>query len=160
MEGPLLFSHPGIFDSSRSYCYPLLMNSNRETPPISLRSGTSADVDLVAASLQRSLVRPTRFLISQFVREHIHEAVIACHPQEPEVVFGFLLCSPARGCVHAAFVKPAFRKFGIARMMWDEAFKASKPKYYTLCFHTKPISLIERLELKYEPLAMMVRGFH
>ena len=158
MEGPL-FSSLGIFDSSHPYCYPSHMNSNRETPPVALRPGLSQDVDLVAASLQRSIVRPSRHLISQFVKENIHEAVIACLPDDPDVVLGFLLASPGRGCVHFCFVKPAFRKFRIARMMWAEAFKVSEPKYYTLCLHSRPTSLIERLGLKYEPLAMMVKGF-
>jgi ribosomal protein S18 acetylase RimI-like enzyme len=134
------------------------MNSNRETPPVSMRTGTSQDVFLVAASLQRSIVRPSRHLISQFVKENIHEAVIACLPDDPDVVLGFLLASPGRGAVHFCFVKPAFRRFGIARMMWDEAFKVP-PQFYTLCLHSRPTSLIERLGLKYEPLAMMVKGF-
>jgi GNAT superfamily N-acetyltransferase len=135
------------------------MNSNRETPPVLLRPGLSQDVDLVAASLQRSIVRPSRRLISQFVTENIHDAIIACHPTDHEVAFGFLLASPARKAVHYCFVKPAFRGFGIARLMWEATFKTEPPKYYTLTLHSRPQSLIERLELKYEPLAMMVRGY-
>jgi hypothetical protein len=43
--------------------------------------------------------------------------------------------------------------------MWEATFKTEPPKYYTLTLHSRPQSLIERLELKYEPLAMMVRGY-
>lgn len=113
---------------------------------------------MVAATLQASLSRQPRQLISQLVIENIHTTIIACHPEHPEVIFGFLMFSRSRKCIHFVFVKPAFRGFGIAAMMLAEAFKTDVPKYYTLISQDKPTELIKRHKLVYAPIAMMTRS--
>ena len=120
-----------------------------------LRAATTGDLDFVAATLQRSIIRTPRALISKFAAQCITNgsALIACHADEPDVAFGFLLHTT--DAVHFIYVKPAFRKFRIAQAMWQHAF-ADAPKYYTLQSQEFPKELAKKYALKYAPIAGMI----
>ena len=47
------------------------------------------------------------------------QALIACHTDDPNVLFGYLIYSD--GVAHYSFVKEAFRRFGIAKELLKES---------------------------------------
>jgi hypothetical protein len=83
------------------------------------------------------------------------KVLVACHRDEPEVIFGYLIYEP--GTLHYAFVKEAFQKLGIAKSLFLNAFGDQgltdqlQVTHKTFCVH----DLLERHpNLTYNPFLL------
>lgn len=124
----------------------------------SIRAAIKGDSNLIGAVLQHSLLRAPRNLVTRFIEKSITDGscLVACHNEEPDVLFGFAICSPHSRAIHYVYTKPAFRKFGIARALVTHAFGDVMPKYYTFRSQEFPNELVKKYNLKLAPIAGML----
>jgi hypothetical protein len=75
--------------------------------------------------------------------------IIACHPEEPDIILGYLVYSPT--ILHYVFVKEAFRGLGIARTLYETAQVPT-----TLSHRTGSVQdiLARHSELVYNPFVL------
>lgn len=75
-------------------------------------------------SWTKSISKSVFFGNYKLVIDHIlsnASILVACNKDEPEVIYGYIIYEPQKA--HYVFVKEAFRAFGIARHLFEEAFK-------------------------------------
>jgi GNAT superfamily N-acetyltransferase len=85
-----------------------------------------------------------RMRINKLLARPTTNVVVACHPDTPEMVFGYMVCEG--NALHYLYVKSQYRKQGIARALLD-MFNKDMPIQYT---HKANEIWIER-KLKNEP---------
>ena len=66
-----------------------------------IRSATSEDVPFIANTIQKNTPRADKGRISELVKQKlIHETLVACSTQEPEVAIAFLSGRAAERALH------------------------------------------------------------
>jgi hypothetical protein len=69
-------------------------------------------------------------VIDYILNEDDSDITVACHKEDPHVVFGYLVYQP--DALHFAYVKQEFRKFGILKSLIEESgFKLNKLPCFT-----------------------------
>ena len=101
--------------------------------PIQLRTALAEDVGFIFNSWLKSyrssdVVKPIMnevfFAEQHRLIEHLitqHKVIIACNADNPDQVYGFICAGATEGIftVHYIYVKQAFRRMGIAKMLLD-----------------------------------------
>lgn len=91
-----------------------------------------------------------KHVIQSLLLQKETEVCVACHQSNPKQIFGYLVYS--KRAIHYAYVKEAFRQFGIARSLYEFA---GSPKYFTMLTPmAKPVCINHRTQLKYNPFLL------
>jgi hypothetical protein len=97
-------------------------------------------------------------IIDGILNRSTTKVFVACKPDEPTTIFGFLVAESSVKILHYCFIKDAFRGFGLANLLFQEAFLDSKKseviithKTYTCkslcdCFLYNPFNLFSKGE--------------
>ena len=108
---------------------------------ISIRNAKGLDLNFIYATLINSFcvdrvggkTCPDRIFQSEYrqVLDHILSnpltvTRIACKPDEPEVIYGYLIGEPPN-TLHYTFIKEDFRRLGIAAALFDNLFGHLSP---------------------------------
>lgn len=88
------------------------------------------------------------YLISKVMRYAGNVVRVAALKDDPDIVFGFIWANFEPETVHYLYVKKAFRRMGIGRLLYESVFSRDTPDiYYT--HHTKEAAFLAH---KYEQL--------
>lgn len=87
------------------------------------------------------------YLIGKVMRYSNNFVRIAALKDDPEIVFGFIWGNFDPETIHYLYVKKAFRRMGIARLLYESVFDEGIDLYYT--HHTKEAAFLMH---KYEQL--------
>jgi hypothetical protein len=129
-----------------------------------IRNATGADLPFIYSTWMKSYrydsnlaqgCRNTIFfpeysrVIDYILSQEDTKALVACSPEENEVIFGYLVHQPH--ILHYAFTKEAFTQFGIAKALLDHAGGAT---YYTHRTHISKQISDAHPELIYNPFIL------
>lgn len=82
------------------------------------------------------------------------ETIIACQPDEENVVYGFMTFDPKT--IHYAFVKEAFRRLGIAKSLFQYAFTENLDRI-SITHKTKYAQFL-CTKFNYNPFQLYLKG--
>lgn len=133
-----------------------------------IRNAIESDISFVYSTWLRSYkgdsalglsCKPTVYflnynrVIDWILSQEDTQILVACKPDEPEVIFGYLIYQP--GVMHYAFTKEPFSRQGIARSLYRHA---DEPKTYThKTFYIRPITE-KHTELTFNPFLIFHQG--
>jgi GNAT superfamily N-acetyltransferase len=70
-------------------------------------------------------------LIDRQAQKQSNILKIACLKDDPQVVFGFMWANQEELTLHYCYVKKAFRRLGIAKLLFNTLFKKDDEIFYT-----------------------------
>lgn len=125
------------------------------TPQLSIRLATDGDEGLIYNSWLKTVeessmafgISRTLFydeqakIIKTLIDEHV--VIVACDPTDESHIYGFLCFSYAHDhfIFHFLFVKLAYRQFGIARALRDEAISGRDPETVKIVTTFSPVRI-------------------
>lgn len=108
-------------------------------PPVMVRPATASDLGFIFNSWLNSYkesayggkyqTKPVFFANHKPIVQAIvasADALVACNPDEHDQIFGYIVFNRPN-VVHYTYVKHSFRKFGIAKTLFQHAVDISKP---------------------------------
>lgn len=72
-----------------------------------------------------------RLILDKILQENTTKVLVACKPDEPNVIFGYLVADPSENVLHYVFVKEAFWRLGIAKSLFKQLFPSSGSVFIT-----------------------------
>ena len=79
---------------------------------------------LIGLSVRKSVFFENyRSVLDHLLAKDSTKVYVACAPNDPSVIFGYIVAEPEANVLHYAFTKEAFRGFGIAKVLFKHAFK-------------------------------------
>jgi hypothetical protein len=108
------------------------------------------------AAMQRSLYFSSQeALIDAILRDSGTKVVVACAPEAPEHVFGWVCASPSERMLHFVYVSWAERRFGVGSSLIRSVFDQVGEKPIVLTHWTRVAPCyFEKWLLKYNPFAL------
>lgn len=99
--------------------------------------------------------RFTRDCVAHTLQRETCRVVIACDVEDPDVIFGFAVCEPARGIVHWAYVKHDFRSQGIGRALVEHLMGPSggTPGYRLTYLPREFVAMQSKWGVRFDPHA-------
>ena len=92
-----------------------------------------------------------RLVLDQILAKAATKVLVACKIDEPNVIYGYLVAEPTEKILHYIFVKDAFRRFQIAKTLFQTAFPEHGVGGVYITHLTRTASKLE-IELGYEEL--------
>lgn len=101
-----------------------------------IRQAEPSDIDFIYAtflksfhydSWTKSIAKSIYFDNYKRVVDHIlsnSEIKVACKKEDENVIFGYFIFDSNEGVAHYMFIKEQFRRFGIAKSLFENAFHA------------------------------------
>jgi hypothetical protein len=95
-----------------------------------------------------------RLVLDHLLAKDSTKVYVACHAQEQDVIYGFLVAEPDKQILHYAFTKEAFWNLGIAKDLFQEAFPQKGSVHFTHRTKLSQILLRNHSELIYNPFLL------
>ena len=80
---------------------------------------------------------------------------IACKPDDPSVIFGYIIAEPSKAILHYSFTKDAFRRYGVARALFNTAFPHKSKSAVSITHKTKS-TIHMTSEFVYNPFLLFI----
>lgn len=138
-----------------------------EKPPFSIRLVQSSDIAFIYSTwlnatkydsdigknIRKSVFfEHYRLVIDHILSKETTNVLVACKPDEPSVIFGYLVSEPET--IHFCFVKESFRNLGIARSLYESAFSDSGEGAVSTTHETQFAEEIIRKHFDYNPFLL------
>ncbi len=140
--------------------------------PFAIRSANGSDLNFIYATWLRSYrndseigisVRKSvyfdsyQLIIDNILAKSTTRVIVACKPDEPEVIFGYLVAEPTLDVLHYAFTKEAFFKLGVAKSLYKTLFLNSSPSSVSISHMTHQANDLCK-QFNYNPFLLYSQG--
>ena len=80
------------------------------------------DSKLGTSTANRIFFDNYKLVLDRILADNNTQVFVACKPDEPHVIFGYMIAEPVNSVLHYVFVKEAFWNLGIASSLFKKAF--------------------------------------
>jgi hypothetical protein len=77
-----------------------------------------------------------RLVLDHILQKNTTKVLVACKPDEPNVIYGYMVAEPNDNVLHYVFVKEAFQRFGIANQLFQQIFPNTSSGSVTITHRT------------------------
>ena len=78
-----------------------------------------------------------RLILDYILQKNTTKVLVACKPDEPNVIYGYMVAEPSDNVLHYVFVKEAFQRFGIANSLQQQLFPNTSSGTVTITHRTE-----------------------